>query len=179
MATMVRLYELKCLASSCDRGDGAHYKTPKLESGPAVELMKKHMAAHHPPAALPTSLSCTTLTDNMKLPVIQSIAAKDFYGLPTKSLPVGIKVKVNRKSSEEAESPPGRQKIPLSSEEAALKTSDEVALKSSEETALKSSRQEEASLKSSEEAESPLRRQNILRGGRKSSEVASLKTETM
>jgi hypothetical protein len=113
MATTVRLYKLKCPASSCDRGDGAHYKTPKLESGPAVKLMKKHMAAHHPPATLPTSPSCTPLTDSMKLLVIQSIAAKDFYGLPIQSLPVGIKVKVGRKKvlqgGRKSTCPPRRQ----------------------------------------------------------------------
>ena len=30
MATMVRLYELECPFPTCDRGDGARYKTPKL-----------------------------------------------------------------------------------------------------------------------------------------------------
>jgi hypothetical protein len=64
----------------------------------------------------------------MMPPVIQSIPAKDFYGLHTKSPTVGNKIKGNRDN--------------------------------------KSSRQEEAA-------------QNILRGGRKSSEEASLKPETM
>ena len=100
----------------------------ELESELAVWLWEMHMAEHHHhhhhhPAAPPASPSCTPLTDSMMLPVVQSIPAKDFYGLHTKSLPVGIKAKVNRKSSKEAESTPRREKIPLSSEEEAFKTS--------------------------------------------------------
>ena len=131
MATM-RLYELQCSAPSCDRGDGARYKTPKVEADMAFILLKKHMEERHPPAAPPTSPSCTPLTDSVKLPAVPSIAAEDHYGLLTKSLPVRIKGNRDNKSSRQ------------------------------EEAALKSSRQEEASLESSEEAESPLRRQNIL-----------------
>ena len=43
--------ELKCPACCWDRGDGAHYKTPKLDGGLAMDLLRKHMAVHHPPAA--------------------------------------------------------------------------------------------------------------------------------
>ena len=129
-ATMVQL-ELKCTAhcTLCP------YETPELDWELAVWLWEMHMAEHHHhhSAAPPASPSCTPLIDSMMLPVTQSIPAKDFYGLHTKSLPVGIKV--NRKSSEEAESPPRMQKIPLFSEEAALKTSGEAALKTSEEAA--------------------------------------------
>ena len=50
-ATMVRLYELECTFPTCDRGDGAHYKTPKLASGPALALLRRHRAEQHPPPA--------------------------------------------------------------------------------------------------------------------------------
>ena len=50
MATMVTL-ELECTFPSCDRGDGAHYKTPKLASGLALALLLKHRAETHPPPA--------------------------------------------------------------------------------------------------------------------------------
>jgi hypothetical protein len=110
IATMVQL-ELKCTAhcTLCP------YETPELESELAMWLWEMHWAENHPQA----------LTDSMMLPVVQSIPAKDFYGLHTKSLPVGIKAKVNRKSSEEA----------------ALKTSMETALKTSQEAALKTSQE--------------------------------------
>ena len=78
----------------------------ELESELAVWLWEMHWAENHPQAAPPASPSCTPLTDSMMLLVVQSIPAKDFYGLHTKSLPVGINAKVNRKSSEEAENPP-------------------------------------------------------------------------
>jgi hypothetical protein len=94
MATMVQL-ELKCTAhcTLCP------YETPELESELAVWLWEMHSAENHPRAAPPASPSCTPLTDSMMLPVVQNIPAKDFYGLHTKSLPVGIKAKVNRNSS--------------------------------------------------------------------------------
>ena len=41
----------------------------------------------------PTSPSCTPLTDSVKLPAVPSIAAEDPYGLFTKSLPEGIRIK--------------------------------------------------------------------------------------
>ena len=43
-ATMVRLYKLECTFPTFDRGDGAHYKTPKLSSGLALALLQEHRA---------------------------------------------------------------------------------------------------------------------------------------
>ena len=76
MATMVQL-ELKCTAhcTLCP------YETPELESEIAMWLWEMHWAENHPQAAPPASPSCTPLTDSMMLPVVQSIPAKDFYGL--------------------------------------------------------------------------------------------------
>jgi hypothetical protein len=84
---MVGLYELQCTAPSCDRGDGASYKTTKLEAALAVILLKKHRAEWHPPAAPPNAPSCTPLTDSVNLPAVPSTAAEDSYGLFTKSPP--------------------------------------------------------------------------------------------
>jgi hypothetical protein len=54
--TMVTL-ELECTLPSCDRGDGAHYKTPKLADQPALALLMVHRAERHPPAAPPNAPS--------------------------------------------------------------------------------------------------------------------------
>ena len=50
--TMASLYKLECTFPSCDGGDGAHYKTPKLVSGQALTLLRKHRAEHHPPPSI-------------------------------------------------------------------------------------------------------------------------------
>ena len=43
--------ELKCLVPTCDKGDGTPYKTEKLEPELAMERMRMHNTAAHPPAA--------------------------------------------------------------------------------------------------------------------------------
>jgi hypothetical protein len=73
--TMVRIYELECTFPTCGRGDGAHYKTPKLASGLALALLQKHRAENHPPASPPTTPSYTPLTDSVKLPAVPSTTA--------------------------------------------------------------------------------------------------------
>ena len=81
MATMVTL-ELECTVPSCDRGDGAHYKTPKLVSGLALALLLKHRAENHHLTAPPASSPCTPLKDSVKLPVILSIAPRTTTDCP-------------------------------------------------------------------------------------------------
>ena len=87
--------ELRCIAD-CTDGTALTALTPELESELAMWLWEMHVAAHHhhhPPAAPPAPPSYTPRTDSVKLLAVPSIAAEDTFGLFTKSMAKGIRIK--------------------------------------------------------------------------------------
>jgi hypothetical protein len=86
MATMVPL-ELECTVPSGARWYGAHNKTPKLVSGLALALPRKHRAENHPP---PASSLYTPLNEIVKLPVVLSTTTITQSG--TRSMVTGQQV---------------------------------------------------------------------------------------
>ena len=110
------------------------YVTPKLVVGLAVEIMMKHKTDSHPPAAPPASPSYTTLTDSVKPPAVPSIAAKDTYGLLTKSLPEENRIKSSAEATCKPETRCSSAK-PAAVQEA-ICTNSQVGFKINEVTAL-------------------------------------------
>ena len=113
--------KLECTFPTCDRGDGDHYKKPKLAVELALALLREHRAEiHHPPA--PSSY--TPLTDIVKLPAVPSTTAEDPYGLLfTKSLPEEIRIK----SSAEASTMPVNSNVTRRTNKAAKKARQRAA----------------------------------------------------
>ena len=110
------------------------YVTPKLAVDLAVEMMMKHKTDSHPPAAPPASPSYTTLTDSVKPPAVPSIAAKDTYGLLTKSLPEENRIKSSAEATCKPETRCSSAK-PAAVQEA-ICTNSQVGFKINEVTAL-------------------------------------------